>query len=237
MDCTGFERRGHAVRSSESAMQHSLNTHPRHSLVLGPSCSSRNSSMACRPLPAHPALAHPSRPPHRWHPTLTAPHRRAVHARVAQQQPEKEVGGYAQWAEMDDNLYVYEPEEYDDEEEEEMVDVEQDDGTIRRVPMEYVLLFFQVGVFFGGVFWVNVRMCDAATSCMQHHHFATQRWSSAHHVTQHISNIHTTPLPITLFSSQSPPHHTPTTPLITPPQPPSHPHNPHPTTVWWSTNT
>lgn len=59
---------------------------------------------------------------------------------VAQRQPENEVGGYASWAEVDDNLYVYQPEDEDEDQQyDDIVEVEEEDGTTRHVRMEYVL--------------------------------------------------------------------------------------------------
>lgn len=51
------------------------------------------------------------------------------------------MGGYASWQEVDDNLYVYEPEEADDNEEyDDIVEVEQEDGSTRHARMEYVVV-------------------------------------------------------------------------------------------------
>lgn len=88
-------------------------TPPRLGLALAP-------APACIPPPAH----------------LVRTRRCRVH--VAQRQPENEVGGYAQWQEMDDNLYVYQPEEYDEEAFDDVIEVEGEDGTTRHVRMEYV---------------------------------------------------------------------------------------------------
>ncbi len=174
MDCTGFERHGHAMRcNAKNALIHFTTNH-RHSLVFELPCSSRNRSLACRPMPAHPA--HPHTATHQsplYKSAQPSHHRGAVQARVAQQQPEKEVGGYAEWASADDNLYVYEPEEY--EEEDDLVQVEEDDGTIRHVPMKYVQ----------GCTNTCARLNNAHTVKNTHHETHTPRTYPLHHHSTH----------------------------------------------------